>query len=90
MLKVGDPVVYVDPVVVPHNAVITAVWSETCLKVVYVNVVYVSGDKSKEDTYGRQIERQTSLLRKDIQTVHGQYWMLPGEEQNPIQQPLEK
>lgn len=84
-LHVGDHVIYVDPVARQHDALVTAVWSPTC-----INVVFVSGDKGKEDPYGRQIERQTSLCSRSNTSVHGQYFMLPGDTPNPIVQPLEK
>lgn len=85
MLNVGDAVVFVDPVAVPHNALVTAVWSETC-----INVVLVNDDPKSTDVYGRQITRQTSLLNKTVQPAHGMYWMLPGDTQNPVVQAIEK
>jgi hypothetical protein len=82
--KVGDAVVYYNPVGRSHNAVITAVWSPTL-----VNVVYVSSDETRTDTYGRQIERATSLSHKSKTPVHGMYWAFPEEEPNPIVQPTQ-
>lgn len=57
-VKVGDAVIFVDPIRNEHNAVVTAVWSPDC-----INVVFVSTDESKTDSYGRQIERETSVSR---------------------------
>lgn len=74
MIQIGDAVVYVDPVAVPHNALVTQVWSQECL-----NVVFVSGDTARGDSYGRQIERSTSLMHQSIVPVHGNYWRLPTE-----------
>lgn len=81
-LQVGQHVVYVDPVARQHDAVITAVWGPTC-----INVVFVSNDESKTDSYGRQIERQTSLSHRSVTPAHGQYFMLPGDTPNPVVQP---
>lgn len=81
--KVGDFVQYVDETGVPHNAMVTAWWSETCC-----NVVLISGDPEKKDTYGRQIERRTSLLHKDSPgAVFGNYWKWPDEPLTPKSQP---
>lgn len=51
MLKLGETVVYCDECGVDHEALITAVWSQNC-----INVVYVSDIESKHDQYGRQLE----------------------------------
>jgi plastocyanin len=81
-VKVGDAVVFVDPVARPHNALVTAVWGPTC-----INVVIVSNDDKKTDCYGRQIERHTSCLHRSQTPAHGNYWMLPGDTQNPVKAP---
>jgi hypothetical protein len=75
--EVGGVVVYHDPTGVPHQALVTAVWGPTC-----INVVFTSADGNKTDTYGRQIERQTSLSHKSVMNVHGFYWRYPDEEPN--------
>jgi len=69
MKQVGDPIVYVDPKGVKHNALVTAVWDKQC-----INLIYVSGDPQREDSYGRQIERETSIVHAIIQTAPGNYW----------------
>lgn len=84
-VKVGDCVHYVDPVGRPANALVTAVWSPTC-----INVVLISDDSNKTDSYGRQIERYTSVCHKSNSPVHGNYFKHHDEELNPIVQPLEK
>ena len=55
-VKVGDAVRFFDSYKKEHAALVTAVHSQTC-----INVVFVSEDVTKSDTYGRQIERQTSV-----------------------------
>ena len=69
MVKVGDVVTFVDAVTVEHDALVTAVWSENC-----INVVYVSDDETRTDTYGRQILRETSVSREGTFTAHGRFF----------------
>ena len=80
MPKMGEPVVYVDPVGKIHPALVTQPWGQQC-----INVVFVSTDESKDDSYGRQIERQTSLMHKDVVPVHGNYWRYPDELPKPTE-----
>lgn len=84
-IHVGDDVVYHNPVGKGFKALITAVWSKTC-----INVVFVSGDDTKTDTYGRQIERATSLMHGGSMTVHGNYWRFEDETPNPVVAAAEK
>lgn len=74
-LEIGDPVIWVDSKGRDHNALVTAIWSATC-----INVVFVSSDENRKDDCGRQIERQTSATHMSVQGVHGFYWRLPTEE----------
>lgn len=69
MVKVGSSVTYVDPVGVEHSALVTAVWSEQC-----INIVYVSVDETQTDAYGRKIVRETSLMKHNEYSAHGRYW----------------
>lgn len=39
-----------------------------------INLVYVVSDESKTDSYGRQIERKTSVQHRSQTTAHGFYW----------------
>lgn len=72
--RFGEPVIYVDPVGLQHPALVTRPWGPTC-----VNLVFVSSDTNKEDTYGRQIERQSSCVHASVQPVHGNYWRFVDE-----------
>ena len=82
--KVGQVVVYHDPRGKPHNALVTAIWSEHC-----INVVIVDPNEGSTDTYGRQIERHTSLQHASLAMVHGEYWRFEDEEPNEYKPPLE-
>jgi hypothetical protein len=66
--QLGHAVIYHDPVGTPHDALVTAVWSPT-----YINVVFVSGDDTKQDPYGRQIERSTST--RLVKSAYRRLWM---------------
>lgn len=81
-MDVGDVVVFHDPTGEPRNALVTAVWSETC-----VNLVLVSSDDAMQDTYGRQIARKTSVSHKSTTPVHGNYWRRLEEEPNAYTPP---
>lgn len=81
----GQVVVYVDEYGKAHNALVTIWWGldhlgEPGLTVPCCNVVYVSGDPKKDDTYGRQIERATSVVHRSSQPAHGSYYRWPDEE----------
>ncbi len=75
-MEIGDTVVYVDPVAVEHDALLTAIWGPTdnSDNLPSVNLVFVDGDKTKTDSYGRQIARQTSVVHQTRQAAHGNYW----------------
>ena len=83
LAEVGGVVIWHDPVGKAYKALVTAVWTKTC-----INVVIVSGDESKTDPYGRQIERQTSCTHGSVQKVHGFYWRFEDEAPNPYIPPV--
>jgi hypothetical protein len=70
--KIGDPVTFVNPTGKQFSAVVTANWGTGPTP--SINVVYVTDDTAKTDTYGRQIERNTSVVHRSNQAAHGMYW----------------
>lgn len=84
-VHVGDTVIWHDSTGGAHKALVTAVWSPNC-----INVVFVSDDIARQDTYGRQIERATSCNHKLQMNVHGFYWRFEDEEPNGYTEPLER
>jgi hypothetical protein len=52
-----------------------------------LNLVFISDDDKRQDQYGRQLERETSVPHKEQNRVHGFYWRFEGEEPNPFTQP---
>lgn len=57
-MKIGDVVQFTDEHAATRAALITHVWSDDM-----VNLVTVDPDPAKDDPYGRQIERRTSVPR---------------------------
>jgi len=49
-------------------------FSETCC-----NLVWISGDEMRKDSYGRQLIRESSVVHKGSQPAHGNYWLWPDE-----------
>lgn len=79
--KVGEPVVYIDPVAKAHAGLVTAVWGAKC-----INLVFVSDDENKTDTYGRQIDRSaTSCNHQSQHEAHGNYWRFVDEQPKPTE-----
>lgn len=85
----GDVVRVVDENYRQHNALVTAVHGEfgkvydtpdggKRIPVPCINVVYVSSDSSKNDPYGGQLERMSSLQHysqgPDSMPTPGRYW----------------
>ncbi len=91
-LDVGDHVIYVDSIGRQRHAVLTSVFGDHPYggTLPCVNVVFASCDEDKHDPYGRQIERETSVVHKTVQPAHGCYWMHEGDEPNPIQAPSKR
>ena len=69
MPKVGQAVKYVDERGHKRDALVTAVWSETC-----VNLCLVNDDPAQVDDYGQKLQRETSQVHQSIQTAPGRYW----------------
>jgi hypothetical protein len=82
---VGGIVIWHDATGGAHKALVTAVWTPTC-----INVVFVSDDENKQDTYGRQIERATSCPHASVMNVHGFYWRFEDEVPNGYAEALER
>ena len=82
--RVGQVVTYFDPKGRPIPALVTAVWTPDC-----INLVFVSEDPSREDSYGRQIERQTSQQHLHETQLHGGGWLLEDEQAPAYRPPQE-
>lgn len=73
-MKISDAVIFVDQLGVEHNALLTAVHGTTDQFDPSVNLLYVSGNTTESDQYGRQINRESSVVHTSSQGAHGNYW----------------
>jgi hypothetical protein len=80
--KVGDVVIYCDKYGNDHNALVTVFWGDA------VNLVIVSADKDKQDTYGRQIEHESSVSHVGPHCAHGRYWRFASENRIEYKEPV--
>jgi len=81
-VKVGDHVIFTDTRRQQHSALVTEVWDsgveqrEDSLPA--INLLYVVGDDSRMDQYGRQIERESSVTHLAMNSAEANCWSLPG------------
>lgn len=73
-VQIGDTVTYVDPYGKKHPALVTIVWRRTDGRAPGINLVYVSDNEAEQDSCGRQIKRETSVVHQSDQPAHGSYW----------------
>ena len=66
---VGKACTYVDPVGKEHAALITAAWGNDCVNIVSVNMA-----SGQTDSHGQKLFRESSLMHRNTQQAHGQYW----------------
>ena len=91
LLQIGQNVIYVDSMRKFHPALLTIIWGEDYLgedgtrRFPCVNLVYVVDDESRQDQYGRQIERASSCVHFRDTTAPGDCWFLPEEEDEAFQ-----
>lgn len=78
-LKIGEAVVYVDTFKQEHLALVTSVFSGMSDTADGCNLVYVSGDSTKTDTYGRQLERACSVPHISSNPAQANCWKDLGE-----------
>jgi hypothetical protein len=82
-IKTGDAVTFVDEYGKDRPALVTAVWSQSC-----VNVVFVSADPNRTDSCGRQTEHRTSVGYRADWMAHGNYFVKVGDAvRNPVKAP---
>lgn len=74
----GDVVTYVDRVGRRQPALVTNVFDHVTADGIgpypTVNLVLILQDANREDSYGRQIEHETSIVHKTNTTAPGFYW----------------
>ena len=88
-VQVGEQVVYFDEFGREHNALVTAVWGERTetfkddelidTSEPSLNVIFISPDERRSDTYGRQVERRSSCMSVKYQAAYGNCYCLPEQ-----------
>ena len=83
-LNIRDSIIYIDSTRNHHPAIVTTVFGSAdggfgTSKVQGCNLVYVSSDESKQDPYGRQIERATSVVHRSGNPAGANCWCWPDE-----------
>lgn len=80
-VEIGQPITYVDHHGVPRPALVTQVWGECrydddgkLCNAPCINIVCVSLDEKKDDSWGRQVERDSSVVHEMDQQAHGNFW----------------
>ena len=82
--EVGQHVVYVDQWSIPRDSLITIWWlSQPAYQpqnpTPGCNLVFIEGDPKRDDSCGRQMGRETSVVHKSNQVAKGRYWCWPDE-----------
>ncbi|KKN88048.1 hypothetical protein LCGC14_0251200 [marine sediment metagenome] len=72
-LKLGETVRYVDARGRERPALVTAIHGSV-ENDPSINLVIVSDDEERHDAYGRQIERETSVVHESDQGADGNFW----------------
>jgi len=72
-VQVGKFIAFVDPIGKTRDALVTAVWGKS-EDLPAINVVIINGDENQTDSYGRKLERYTSVVHQSKQSAHGNYW----------------
>lgn len=80
-LSVGDHVIFTDEHRRQHNALLTEVWGtwDHPDSPPAVNLLYVVDEESRNDQYGRQIERESSVVHRKFNSAGGNCWHMPDE-----------
>lgn len=83
--KCGAHVTYVDQFGKEQEAIVNQWWGDVSAyqpnkPIPGCNLVFVVDDESKTDNYGRQIQRETSVVHKSNQAANGRFWKWPEEK----------
>jgi hypothetical protein len=75
-VTIGQAVKVVDEFSILHDGLVTNVWGPGPHTV--ANVVFLSSDEKKLDSYGRQSEHLASCSHRDSGSAVGRYWYVTG------------
>ncbi len=79
-INVKGPIIFVDEYGIPRDALVTMKFTGMSGGNVHgCNLVFVEGDPKRDDSYGRQMGRETSVVHKSVQAAPGNYWCHESE-----------
>lgn len=70
----GKAIVYVDEIGRQHDALVLTTHGTQDDETPTINLVHVTHDPDKRDSYGLQIERPTSVQHQSKTSAQGRYW----------------
>ena len=82
-LSIGCHVIYTDEHFVDHSALVTAIWGEPDARPC-INLLCVCTDQDRQDQYGRQIERTTSVVHANDNSAGGLCWRFVEEDRPQV------
>lgn len=89
-LEVGGKCIYHDEHGRPLNALVNCVHGDDWDNYIpCINLTFVSPDKNRQDSGGRQIEHASSVVHKSNAGAHGFYWRFEDEEPIPHKAPAQ-
>ena len=83
LISVGDHVIFTDTHRKQHSALVTEVWDSGVEQrrdsLPALNLLYVVKDETRTDQYGRQIERESSVVHVDFNSAEANCYTLLNE-----------
>lgn len=74
-LQIGQRIKFVDEIRRLHDALITTVWNDKM-----INLLYISSNPAEHDSYGRQSVHKTSVPKRQDFNQHAGYFFFNEEE----------
>ena len=74
MIEIGKRVTWIDQRGKARDALVTAIHGEPGGRP-SINIAVVAEDSKQWDSYGHKIQRESSVVHKDEQSAHGNYWI---------------
>jgi hypothetical protein len=82
-VKIGDHVIFIDTHRKQHSALVTEVWDSGVEQrrdsLPAINLLYVVKDETRMDQYGRQIERESSVVPVESNSAEANCYQLLNE-----------
>lgn len=83
IVKEGDHVIFTDTHRRQHSALVTEVWDSGAEQrmdsLPALNLLYVVSDDTRMDQYGRQIERESSVVHRKMNSAEANCYQLTSE-----------